>query len=157
MTPSTSPASNSRENVVRAIPGAVMLAVNLGLTILGIVLLVMGVQALPESQNDFHPFMILGPLLNVVGVFLFFGHFTLQPNEARVLILFGRYRGTVRDSGFHWANPFYTRIRSRTQCGPGDSGSGQHSANRGISYRVLTAKISLRARNFISEKLKVND
>jgi regulator of protease activity HflC (stomatin/prohibitin superfamily) len=157
MTPSTSPSSNSRENVVRAIPGAVMLAVNIGLIILGIVLLVLGVQALPESKNDFHPFMLLGPLMNVIGVIMLFGHFTLQPNEGRVLILFGRYRGTVRDSGFHWANPFYTRVRSRTQCGPGESGNVQHGANRGIPYRILTTKISLRARNFISEKLKVND
>ena len=35
------------------------------------------------------------------------GFFTLQPNEARVLILFGHYKGTVRESGFHWGNPFY--------------------------------------------------
>jgi regulator of protease activity HflC (stomatin/prohibitin superfamily) len=134
-----------------------MLGVNFGLIILGIVVLVMGVKALPNTPNDFHPFMILGPLMNVAGVIMLIGHFTLQPNEARVLILFGRYRGTVRDSGFHWANPFYTRIRSRTQCGAGDSGSSSHGANRGIPYRVLTTKLSLRARNFISEKLKVND
>lgn len=36
------------------------------------------------------------------------GFFTLQPNEARVLVLFGAYKGTVRTSGFHWGNPFYS-------------------------------------------------
>ncbi|HZZ72113.1 MAG TPA: SPFH domain-containing protein [Pirellulales bacterium] len=56
------------------------------------------------------------------------GHFTLQPNEACVLSLFGPYVGTVRDSGFFWANPFYAR-----------------------------RKISLRARNLEGAKLKVND
>ena len=35
------------------------------------------------------------------------GYFTLQPNEARLLILFGNYRGTTRQVGFFWANPFY--------------------------------------------------
>ena len=45
----------------------------------------------------------IGPMFGQVGFF------TLQPNEARVLVLFGDYRGTVRLSGFHWANPFYAR------------------------------------------------
>ena len=56
------------------------------------------------------------------------GYFTIEPNEARVLILFGAYRGTVKTSGFLWTNPF----------------------NRAMS-------ISLRARNFETQKLKVND
>ena len=59
---------------------------------------------------------------------LYNGFFTLQPNEAAVLLLFGAYKGTVRSSGFHWANPFFRK-----------------------------GKISLRIRNFNTEKLKVND
>src|SRR5579859_6230384 len=39
--------------------------------------------------------------------------FHLQPNEARVLILFGAYKGSVRQSGFWWANPLYSRIRGQ--------------------------------------------
>ncbi len=79
--------------------------------------------------------MLFGPiLLALLAFFLFKGYFTLQPNEGRVLILFGAYKGTVRQSGFWWANPFYSQTRT--------NGS---------------AKISLRARNFNSEKLKVND
>ena len=72
------------------------------------------------------------PLISVLFVLLAFvlllGHFTLQPNEARVLILFGDYKGTVRENGFHWTNPFYSKT-----------------------------KISLRTRNFDGEQLKVND
>jgi len=56
------------------------------------------------------------------------GVFTVAPNEGRVLQLFGAYRGTVREEGLRWANPFYTKKR-----------------------------ISLRVRNFESAKLKVND
>jgi len=41
-------------------------------------------------------------------VIMLTGLFTLQPNEARVLVLFGKYKGTVRTSGFHWGNPFYS-------------------------------------------------
>lgn len=63
----------------------------------------------------------------IVG-FLLAGFFTLQPNQAAVLLLFGSYKGTVRSAGFHWANPLYTK-----------------------------AKLSLRTRNFNTETLKVND
>jgi regulator of protease activity HflC (stomatin/prohibitin superfamily) len=56
------------------------------------------------------------------------GLFTVAPNEGRVLQLFGAYRGTARDEGLRWANPFYTKKR-----------------------------ISLRVRNFESAHLKVND
>ncbi|MCY2967438.1 MAG: SPFH domain-containing protein [Planctomycetota bacterium] len=64
----------------------------------------------------------------VVGIILLVGHFTLEPNEARALLLFGAYKGTVRDSGFFWANPFYTKQR-----------------------------LSLRSRNMETQRLKVND
>lgn len=56
------------------------------------------------------------------------GFFIVNPNSSKVLVLFGAYKGTVKDNGFFWANPFYTRYR-----------------------------ISLRARNFDSERVKVND
>jgi regulator of protease activity HflC (stomatin/prohibitin superfamily) len=56
------------------------------------------------------------------------GFFTLQPNEARVLVLFGSYKGTVRTSGFHWTNPFNSKFA-----------------------------LSLRSRNLNGERLKVND
>ncbi len=70
--------------------------------------------------------LAIGCLLG--AVFLSAGFFTLQPNEAAVLILFGEYRGTVRESGFLFTNPFNKRL-----------------------------KVSLRARNLTGERLKVND
>jgi regulator of protease activity HflC (stomatin/prohibitin superfamily) len=95
------------------------------------------------------------------GVFLCFGFFTLQPNEARVLILFGAYKGTVRRSGFHWANPLYARNRGnvpgaapvpkRVKVGPLSLQDGT------VTRPKLTTKLSLRAHNFNSETLKVND
>ncbi|MFM7132339.1 MAG: SPFH domain-containing protein [Isosphaeraceae bacterium] len=64
----------------------------------------------------------------IVGMIWFNGLFTIQPNEACLLMFFGPYVGTVRDAGFYWVNPFYTK-----------------------------RKISLRARNLEGSKLKVND
>jgi regulator of protease activity HflC (stomatin/prohibitin superfamily) len=71
------------------------------------------------------PLMIVAIILSL---FLAFGFIMVQPNGSRVLLLFGKYVGTVKRNGFYWVNPFYTK-----------------------------KKISLRARNFDSERLKVND
>ncbi len=69
----------------------------------------------------------------VIPLFIFFilapqGFYLVQPNEARVLIVFGKFTGSVREAGFWWSNPFAVKRR-----------------------------ISLRIRNFNSERLKVND
>jgi regulator of protease activity HflC (stomatin/prohibitin superfamily) len=66
--------------------------------------------------------------LSVIGVLLSIGFFIVNPNESMVLILFGSYKGSVRENGFFWANPFFSR-----------------------------KKISLRARNIDNEPIKVND
>ena len=71
------------------------------------------------------PIFIITLLLGIVSVF---GFLMVQPNNSRVLLLFGKYVGTVKKNGFYWVNPFYTK-----------------------------KKISLRASNFDSERLKVND
>lgn len=99
-----------------------------GAQTLGVVLLVVGIVVL-----------CVGPLL------LLMGFFTIQPNQARVLILFGDYKGTVRDEGFHWANPFYSRSAGATV----DIKTSKSAA--------LSTKMSLRARTYNGDHLKVND
>jgi regulator of protease activity HflC (stomatin/prohibitin superfamily) len=58
--------------------------------------------------------VLLGALV-VAAVFMPFGYFTLQPNEAKALILFGKYKGTVRQDGFHWTNPFKLAVPRSVQ------------------------------------------
>src|SRR5580765_4886877 len=76
----------------------------------------------------------MGPTLAVLifamllALWCLAGLYMLQPNQAAILLLFGSYRGTDRSHGLRWANPFYAKT-----------------------------KISVRAHNFNSEKLKVND
>src|SRR5437870_1103643 len=53
--------------------------------------------------------VIAGLCTLVLAAILAGGFFTLAPNMARVLLLFGEYKGTVRDSGFRWANPFLAK------------------------------------------------
>src|SRR5690606_27802428 len=66
-------------------------------------------------------------LLLVLIFFIIPGFVMVQPNNSRVLLLFGKYIGTIKKNGLYWVNPFYTK-----------------------------KKISLRASNFDSERLKVN-
>jgi regulator of protease activity HflC (stomatin/prohibitin superfamily) len=121
-----------------------MLALTGALYILGAVMLALG--AVWQVWTG------LGAL--VLAVLSSLGFFTLQPNEARVLILFGRYMGTTRQVGFLWGNPFFsngsTGKRSRP-LGRRDPGAAQ------ASRRVPRYKVSLRARTLNGERLKVND
>lgn len=100
---------------IKATNGYVMLLVLL-LVIAGTV------TSLVLTSNPW--FLVLVPVIILIMV----GFFVVNPNSSKVLVLFGAYTGTVRENGFFWANPFYTR-----------------------------QKISLRARNFDSERVKVND
>ncbi|MBI3099559.1 MAG: SPFH domain-containing protein [Planctomycetes bacterium] len=120
----------NKEKALSVTSGWVMLPVNLGLLFGGAVLFILGIIFADSHRTDLPGGLIafLGFLTGLCGFILLLGHFTLQPNEARVLILFGDYRGTVRAPGFHWTNPFMSKH-----------------------------KISLRARNLNGEKLKVND
>jgi regulator of protease activity HflC (stomatin/prohibitin superfamily) len=108
---------------------------------------------------------MVGRLMGLIGVVMLFGYFTLQPNEARVLILFGAYKGTVRRSGFYWTNPLYARSRGKAQITtalPNEGGrrnglSPARTQGVAAGLQSLRSKISLRAKNFNSETLKVND
>ena len=67
-------------------------------------------------------------LLFIFSALIILGFVIIYPNNSSVLTLFGKYKGTIKKNGFHWVNPFFIR-----------------------------KKISLRAQNFDSEKIKVND
>lgn len=87
-----------------------------------LILFIGGIASMIAFQNPWFGLAIL------TAIFLAPGFIMVQPNNSRVLLLFGKYVGTVKKNGFYWVNPFYTK-----------------------------KKISLRASNFDSERLKVND
>lgn len=114
MNPPT-PSIPSREIPTDAMNGFAMLGFNLLLLCGGIALFVFAAISTPLGTH--YPMNVLQVVLVFAGVlvmiaffFLLGGFFTLQPNEARLLILFGAYKGTVRQSGFWWANPFYAKF-----------------------------------------------
>ena len=97
-----SSAISTDEQVVRGANGWVMLAVLLVALALAVPLAVV-----PGGGIKF----VAGVLLFAVSAFSLKGLFTLEPNQAAVMIFFGSYAGTVRDSGFFWVNPFYSKTR----------------------------------------------
>jgi regulator of protease activity HflC (stomatin/prohibitin superfamily) len=103
-------------------------------------------------------FFIVSLLLT--AVFILPGFFSLQPNEARVLLLFGAYKGTVRESGLHWGNPFYSNGQGVTFMSQLSEAQKKHSkqeAGTAAHRNTGRNKISLRARTLNGERLKVND
>ena len=84
--------------------------------------------ALNESEAIMGTLIGLGVTVIVIGLFLTAGFVKVEPGEARVMMFFGKYRGTFTEAGYYWVNPFIT-----------------------------TKKLSLRARNLDAEPIKVND
>ncbi len=72
--------------------------------------------------------LVAGPLVLLLGILVLVGLYMLQPNQSAVLTLFGKYVGTDRSNGLRWSSPFYRKV-----------------------------KVSLRAHNFVSDRIKVND
>lgn len=120
--------SANREITTTTFSGWLMLAVTILGMLAGAALFIWAIVR-GSAGGEFPVARFVGGLLvEIFSCFLMGGFFTLQPNEARVLILFGAYKGTVRTAGFHWTNPFNKKL-----------------------------KVSLRARNLNGDKLKVND
>ncbi len=147
----------NREREVKVFNGWVMLPLLILLLLADIALLIYSLTAGALALRVF------AVLMMPVCIILLTGFFTLQPNQARVLILFGAYRGTVRQSGFHWGNPFYSNgpqpsvawaLLADLQAKAAAAKAGGGAATRKAPSRH---KISLRARTLNVEKLKVND
>jgi regulator of protease activity HflC (stomatin/prohibitin superfamily) len=114
--------TRSNEITRAAIPGPAMLLTEIVVLAAAVAVFVSGVRADDLVRT------LGGVLLFVLTAIGLGGFFVVPPNTAKVLVLFGTYKGSVKQSGFWWTNPFTTR-----------------------------AKLSLRVRNFTSDKLKVND
>ncbi|WP_311436081.1 SPFH domain-containing protein [Hoylesella timonensis] len=104
-----------------SINGFVMLPVFFVLLAISIYLFVMGIDTSDALS-------VTGSVLFVLDLILLAGFVQIEPNEARVMMFFGKYKGTFKKVGFHWVHPFIT-----------------------------TKKLSLRARNLNAAPIKVND
>jgi regulator of protease activity HflC (stomatin/prohibitin superfamily) len=143
-----------QERQVKRLSGWIVLPVAIAIWLLVPAIIFYGIThwIIPHQKDAAYIILfVVAIIFNVLlAIFLSLGFFTLQPNEARVLILFGKYVGTVKKDGFHWANAFTVLRGSVTAT---REGKGQVQFARSKSkYRV-----SLRARNFQTDTVKVND
>ena len=111
-----------KDKILTPRSGYGMLALFLLVALWGIAVVVTAARA------DEPGYAIAGMVVLLTAILMLAGLFIVNPNESRVLQLFGSYAGTVREPGLRWANPFLTK-----------------------------AKVSLRVRNFETNKIKVND
>ena len=117
-----------KEKAISSINGLVAVAGALLAILGGVALFVLGVLAKTQGGTPSVPLLLAGLLVIALSVFVLAGLYTVQPNQAAVLSLFGKYVGTVKDNGLRWNNPFFAKRR-----------------------------VSQRVRNFESGRLKVNE
>ena len=124
--------NSTDERIIHDMSGWTMLTINLLMYASAIGLLVwfiFGAVAADKAHQIPNFWPLIGMVVTLLAsIFVSVGFFTLQPNQASVLMLFGHYVGSVHEDGFHWTNPFNSKRR-----------------------------VSLRSRNFNSDPLKVND
>ncbi len=102
--------------------GFLALTINIVLFAVGACLIALGANESIVSAG------VAGSLIEAVAAFCIGGYVQLEPNEARVMMFFGKYRGTYKEVGFHWVNPL-----------------------------IKAKRLSMRARNLDAEPIKVND
>ncbi|HDS1508773.1 SPFH domain-containing protein [Stenotrophomonas maltophilia] len=117
-----------KEKSLSSLNGLGTLAGALLVALAGGALFVLGVATKASTGSPNLLLMLAGILVAALAIFALAGLYTVQPNQAAVLSLFGKYVGTVKDNGLRWNNPFYAKRR-----------------------------VSQRVRNFESGKLKVNE
>ena len=123
-----------QERTIRPAPGWLMLFACLVLVVLTPTLIVAGAVAGT-------PVLVVPGILCGVGFLVsLFGFQAVQPNDARVLLLFGDYVGTIRESGFFWVNPFYTKKRISLRVRNFETGSVTTPEVKGADGKVLSHK-----------------
>src|SRR3970040_507601 len=111
-----------KENPTNSLPGIPMLLGLLAIDLVAAYLVIQGAQGAGAVS------LVAGVVLAAIATFCLAGLYMVEPNQAAVLSLFGKYVGTVKDNGLRWNNPFFSK-----------------------------RKVSLRVRNFESGKLKANE
>lgn len=150
----------SKEKRISAANGYMLLAVDIFLFVLGTFGSIGAFIVLAETDGAAKqgvPMLVCSVVAFIVACVLAGGFVALQPGEAKVCLLFGKYKGTIRDNGFFFVNPFYSKhLTDPTQTNDSAEeislGSLAKSAKAGRS-----TKVSLRARTHTGELIKVND
>ncbi|MDD4592278.1 MAG: SPFH domain-containing protein [Parabacteroides sp.] len=153
------------EIYAKSISGMFMLILNIVLMIGALAVFIYGLNLLETGKNTEGQliYIVLAALyLFLIGPFLFAGLKILQPNEALVLTLFGKYHGTLKGEGFYFVNPFATAFNPTASALPPTSVTPEQTTSitkkpQGSTMKKVNKKISLKSMTLNNEKQKIND
>jgi regulator of protease activity HflC (stomatin/prohibitin superfamily) len=162
MTNTLNERSAVEERTAKSIPGMPML-------LLGIVMLLgpiaagipLGIHFFDTGQQSIMILVIVAAvLIHIASYFVVMGLRILQPNEAFVLTLFGRYSGTLRGPGFFFVNPFSVATAPQSSA-PASNPTSEKSAELVMAENAVAARkrkrLSLKVRTLNNQKMKIND
>ena len=126
-----------REQVFRPLAGWFPLIISLLLLIGGPAIIIYTAAYL--SSPSIWPFL-LAVLLILTGFIMLFGFQAVAPNDARVLLLFGEYKGSIMESGFYWVNPFFSKKRISLRVRNFETGSTIEPETKDAAGRIIKGK-----------------
>ena len=142
------------------ISGMLMLAVVIAGILLSVLSIVLGIVRLADAAYVAGVFLLVGGCIALTALCICFAGFkVLAPNQAYVFTLFGKYFGTLRESGFYFVNPFVTANAPAVMNGEPTETVQQKTVN-GVQTSVTLSKpkkISLKTRTLDNRTQKVND
>lgn len=124
----------SHEKTINPSSGWPPLILSLGGFVLGILCIIYGAA----TSNP--PVVIAGPLLLLASILTLCGLMAIAPNQARVLLLFGAYKGSVTESGFFWVNPFYSKKKISLRVRNFETGSMTTPEKKDAAGQVVSHK-----------------
>ncbi len=154
------------EKLLKAKKGMPVLIAYLVSTIVAIAVIVLSAKFMHAFGGLAIAFMVLGILYLVLGWIILCGLKVMQPEEALVLTLFGKYYGVLKGEGFYWVNPFVSAINPAAKTNLRQSGDVSESKGDvvvdGIKVSgnidlLVSKKISLKAMTLSNNKQKIND
>ena len=140
-----------KEKTFRPLSGWLPLAFSIVLLVGGPWYSVLALHALKMGDGSGWA-VVTGVLLILAGIISLAGYMAVAPNDSRVLLLFGEYKGSVRDSGFFWVNPFYTKKKLSLRVRNFETGSIHTPEKKDAAGKVVQE----RART-LGRPSKVND
>ncbi len=143
------------EKVLKPANGVMMLVVTILGLVLSVAVFIGGIAGMEHSPAIGLVLILVAVVLFVVFCIMLNGFRILEPNEAVVLTLFGKYYGTVKTEGFYFVNPFCGTVSPKTK----QPGGRLEISEKGASAEVSSGskKISLKTMTLNNEKQKVND
>ncbi len=141
------------EKTYRPMNGWFPLFVTLAMIFGGPVLFFVNVIALSENGGKLNVLLLIAGIVTFIfGLISIFGCMAIQPNQARVLLLFGNYKGSVMKSGFFWVNPFFSKKKISLRIRNFETGSINEPEQKSAQGQVIKARTRTAGR-----PSKVND